>query len=100
MKSFKDIKFKPHPTGKGIQGSLDVNGHTLSVVAGEFFYSSPRKNLKSAEDFKSFEVAVFDSVGNFVTDKFLPNIGDDVAGWQTKMDISILITRIENLTIS
>lgn len=100
MKNFKDIKFIPHPIGSGIQGSLNVNGHTLSVVAGEGFYSSPRKNLTSPEDFESFEVAVFDGVGNFVTQKFLPNIGDDVAGWQTKMSINMLITRIETLTIS
>lgn len=100
MKNFKDIVFKPHPHGFGIKGSLKVNGHLLSVVAGEGMYSTPRKNLTSPDDFESFEVAVFDSVGNFVTQEVVPNINDDVVGWQTRMDINIIITRIETLTIS
>lgn len=100
MKTFKDIKFKPHPIGVGIQGSLNVNGHTLSVVAGDGFYCSPRKNLTSPNDFDLFEVAVFDSNGNWATQQFFPNHNDDVVGWQSKMDISILITKIETLTIS
>lgn len=100
MKNFKDIEFKPHPHGLGIQGKLKVNEHTISVVAGEGMYSSPRKNLSSPEDFESFEVAVFSPNGDFVTQEVVPNINDDVAGWQTRMDINIIITRVETLTIS
>lgn len=100
MKTFKDIHFGPHPAGIGIQGKLKVNDHILSVVAGDGLYSSPRENLTSPNDFNSFEVAVFDSNGDWATRKFLPNHSDDVVGWQSKMDISILITKIETLTIS
>ena len=99
MKNFKDIVFKPHPHGFGIQGSLKVNGHILSVVAGEGLYSEPRKNLTSPDDFESFEVGVFNDKGDFVTNDFLP-IGDDVAGWQSREMIDMILVRMQTLTIS
>lgn len=99
MKNFKDIEFKPHPHGFGVQGILKVNGHTLSVVAGEGLYSEPRKNLKSPTAFDSFEVGIFNDRGDFVTNDFLP-IGDDIAGWQTREMIDMILVRIQTLTIS
>ena len=99
MKNFKDIEFKRHPHGYGVQGSLTVNGHILSVVAGEGLYSEPRKNLTSPDDFESFEVGIFNDKGDFVTNDFLP-IGDDIAGWQSREMIDMILVRMQTLTIS
>ena len=100
MKTFKDIEFGPHGSGDGrILGKLEVNGHFISVVAGDGMYCEPRENLGSEEKFTSFEIAVFDDKGNFVTDTFLPNEGE-VAGWQTREDIDMLIVRVQTFNNS
>ena len=98
MKTFNDIKFGPHPLG-GIQGKLIINGITLSVVAGEGLYSSPRTNGTSPKDFVSFEIGVWDDNG-WLTSKLVDTDGDDVKGWQTIDDINNVIKKIEDLTIS
>ena len=92
MKTFKDIKFKPHKVGKGaIQGLLMLdNGIELSVVAGEGMYSTGKGGIREAinkvEDASSFEVAIFDQDG-----KFIPADNDMVLGWQSREDIDKLI---------
>ena len=85
LKTFEDISWKQHRVGKGaIQGLLPLSrGFELSVVAGEFFYSTPRKNLGTPDAFSSFEVAIFNPEGEFV---------DDVKGWQTREDINALLS--------
>lgn len=98
MKTFNDIKFGPHPLG-GIQGKLIINGITLSVVAGEGLYSSPRTNGTSPKDFVSFEIGVWDDNG-WLTSQLVDTDGDDVKGWQTIDDINNVIKKIEDLTIS
>lgn len=87
MKTFEDISWKQHRVGKGaIQGLLPLSGgFELSVVAGEFFYSTPRKNLGTPDAFSSFEVAIFNPEGEFV-------FGDNVKGWQTREDINALLS--------
>jgi len=96
MMNFNDIKFGPHPNGRGIQGKLKVNGFTLSVVAGSFMYSTPREDLNSVDDFSSFEIAVFDSNGDFATKTFFPDNGDDVKGWVSRDEITELIGKLQN----
>ena len=88
MKTFKDISWKQHRVDKGaIQGLLMLdNGIELSIVAGRFFYSTPRKDLGTPDAFSSFEVAVFDTNGNFI-----PADNDMVLGWQSREDIDKLI---------
>ena len=92
MKTFKDIKFKPHKVGKGaIQGLLMLdNGIELSVVAGEGMYSTGKGGVREAvnkvEDASTFEVAIFDQDG-----KFIPADNDMVLGWQSREDIDKLI---------
>ena len=92
MKTFKDIKFKPHKVGKGaIQGLLKLhNGIEFSVVAGEGMYSTGKGGVREAidkvEDASSFEVAVFDQDG-----KFIGADNDLVLGWQSREDIDKLI---------
>jgi flagellar hook protein FlgE len=88
-KTFKDLIFKPHrTTKKGIQATLNLNENTdLSVVAGEGFYSTIRKEAKGMEypdsnSFSSFEVGI-------ITD----NKGINVIGWQTREDINNIIKK-------
>lgn len=94
MKTFKDIKFKPHKVGKGaIQGLLMLdNGIEFSIVAGEGMYSTGKGGVREAigrvEDASTFEVAIFDQAGNFIgTDD------DLVLGWQSREDIDELIKK-------
>lgn len=93
--TFENIVFESHGAG-GIKGKLKVNGHVLSVIAGAGFYSSPRENLTTPNEFTEFEVAVFDERGNFVTNGFIEDINDDVIGWQTREDINNIIEIILN----
>ena len=92
MKTFKDIKFKPHKVGKGaIQGLLMLNnGIEFSVVAGAGMYSTGKGGVREAidkvEDASSFEVAIFDQDG-----KFIGADNDLVLGWQSREDIDKLI---------
>lgn len=94
MKNFNDIKFTPHPAG-GIKGRLDINDVMLSVVAGEIPYSTPRESLTTPNEFSSFEVAIMNRDG-FCTKKFVPDVDDDVLGWQTRDEINKLIKTILN----
>ena len=61
-KTFKDLIFKSHPSTRiGIQAVLSLNENIdLSVVAGEGFYSSTKKEAKGikhpdSNNFISFE---------------------------------------------
>jgi hypothetical protein len=84
MKTFKDIIWKKHSIPGAIQGLLNLKGgFELSVVAGEFHYSTPRENLGSPDLHSSFEVAIFDNDGNFI---------DEVLGWQSREDINSLLS--------
>ena len=96
MMNFNDIKFGPHPNGRGIQGILKVNGFTLSVVGGSGMYSQPREDLNSVDDFSSFEIAVFDSRWDWATQTFFPDNGDDVKGWVSRDEITELIGKLQN----
>ena len=88
-KTFKDLIFKSHPSTRiGIQAVLSLNESIdLSVVAGEGFYSSTKKEAKGikhpdSNNFISFEVGI-------ITD----NKGINVIGWQTREDINNIIKK-------
>tara|TARA_R100001509_G_C4819139_1_gene199146 strand:- start:271 stop:576 length:306 start_codon:yes stop_codon:yes gene_type:complete len=91
MKTFEDIKFKQHQSGKGIHGKLTIeNGMSLSVVAGQYFYSEPRSDV-APNGYNKFEVAIFDKDGEWATQEVLGDLGDDVLGWQTRNEINSII---------
>ena len=94
-KTFNDIKFKKHPNGDGIVGKLVINGNTLSVIAGSWFYCFPKKNFKSPDKYEAFEVAVWDADGEFITQNIFPGHENDVIGWLSKDDINDLILKLE-----
>lgn len=55
------IPFQTHPNGKGFRASFPTKSGelTLSVVAGEFFYSTPRSDEDDPEVYTHVELAVF-----------------------------------------
>ena len=97
MKNFKNIDWKFHPLDKkSIAGKIEFdNGLLLSVVAGAKFYSSKiGEAAPHHSKFASFEVAVLDEDGKFVTQKFTDD-EKEVCGWQSREDIDSLISQIE-----
>ena len=94
MKTFKDITFKQHKLGKGnIRGLLTLdNGVELSIVAGTGMYSAGKTGVRgpvdNVKDVSSFEVAIFDQAGTFISAD-----DDMVLGWQSREDINKLIKK-------
>ena len=98
-KSFNDIKFGPHPVGTGILGTININGLTLSVIAGKGFYSTSNSDVdpffQTADDYSAFEIAVMDQDGTYITDKFFDDDHDNgVRGWLSRDDINHLISKL------
>ena len=88
---FKDLKFKKQTHG-GVGATVEFKDVTVSVQAGAFVYSTPREDLLDSTMYSSFEVAVFDKDGRFVTDNFMDNV-DEVSGWTSKEQIDELLKR-------
>jgi hypothetical protein len=96
---FDDLVFEERPYEDGIQAKYEFsNGCRVSVVAGDFAYCEPRKNLKTQREYKNFEIAVLEGT-EFVTRRyFKKNIGDDVVGFMSREEITALLEAIENGT--
>ena len=94
MLIFEDLKFEKTFGGVGATHTFD-NGITISVQAGSGNYSTPRENLSSSDDFVSFEVAVWDEGGDWITKEFAPDANNDVIGWQGRGEISFLMVKIQ-----
>jgi len=87
MKTFKDLVFKKPFSGL-INGAFEFpNGFMVSVAAGSLVYCTPREDLDSEKDYSSFEVAVYNKEGQFVT-KELTQSDSDVSGWCSREDIN------------
>jgi hypothetical protein len=72
------------------------NGITISVQAGSGIYSTPKENLTSSDEFVSFEVAMWDEDREWVTKDFVPDLDDDVLGWQDRGQINALMLLIQS----
>lgn len=87
MKTFKDLKFKPHKISSGIHARLDFdNGYSVSVVQGEFFYTNNQKE---------YELAVMKN-GDICYDT---PITDDVLGYLSKEEVTKYMIQIQELPI-
>ena len=97
MVKFKDLIFTNKPLGGVGAHVVFENGMTVSVQASKTNYCSPREDLSNKNDYESFEVAVWDEVGNWRTREFIgdPNRGDDVAGWQSREQIDELLKKVQ-----
>ena len=88
---FKDLKFKKQRHG-GIGTIVKFKDIVVSIQAGEFVYSNPRKDLLDSSQYTSFEVAIFDKDGRFITEKFIEDCNDgEVSGWTPKERIEQLL---------
>ena len=95
MVKFKDLEFKKTFGGVGATHTFE-NGITISVQAGSGIYSTPRENLTSPDDYSSFEVAVIDREGNFITEGFVHDVDVGVLGWQDRDEINALMLLIQS----
>ena len=95
-KTFKDIQFFQSMGGNLKSTTKFDNGFEISVIAGEFAYSTPRENSLDPDFFSAFEVAVFNSDGEFVREFFPEDHNDDVLGWQTRAEINTLMLLIQS----
>ena len=84
MKTFKDLEFKPHTIGNGVQAIIDFdNDYGVSVVKFKGSYGYP--NL--------WEVAVmYKGALTYNTD-----IADDVLGHQNDQDVTDIMERVQAL---
>ena len=96
MKTFKDIQFHPSMGGNLKSITRFDNGFELSVIAGEFAYSTPRENNTNPDFFSAFEVAIYDHDGYFTREFFPEYHDDDVVGWQSRADINTLMLLIQS----
>jgi hypothetical protein len=96
MKTFKDIQFFQSMGGNLKSSTKFDNGFELSVIAGEFAYSTPRENNMDPDFFSEFEVAVFNSDGEFVREFFPEDHSDDVLGWQERGQINALMLLVQS----
>ena len=96
MKTFKDIEFFPSMGGNLKSSTKFDNGFEISVIAGEFAYSTPREQNPDPDFFSAFEVAIFNDKGEFVTQDFFQDIEDDVMGWQTRADINTIMMVVQS----
>ena len=93
MIKFKDLKFEKTFGGVGAKHTFD-NGITISVQASQFNYSTPKENLTSSDQFSSFEVAIWNEDGKFLTCNYIGD--DDVIGWQDRGEINALMLLIQD----
>ena len=96
MKTFKDIQFHQSMGGNLKSNTKFDNGFEMSVIAGEFAYSTPRENSLDPDFFSAFEVAIFNDEGEFVTQDFFQDINDDVMGWQSRADINTIMMVVQS----
>lgn len=105
-------QFITHPTGAGFRAIIPAQSgkFKLSIVAGYYFYSSPRVDLDDVSGYNSFEVAVFtpgDHWANFKQIKEWGVIGvfeengehdtDDSTGVFGWLDYEKIITALNTL---
>jgi len=97
MKVFKDLVFKKHSSGLGVHAIEKFdNGFELSVVAGEHLYSTPKESSNDVNFFSTFEIAIFDMTGGFITRQIIGG-DDDVASFKSRDEISSIMERLTNI---
>ena len=96
MKTFKDIQFHQSMGGNLKSITRFDNGFEISVIAGEFAYSTPRENNTDPDFFSAFKVAVYDHDGYFTREFFPEDHDDDVLGWQERGQINALMLLVQN----
>jgi hypothetical protein len=85
MKTFKDLEFKPHPIGNGLQATMNFdNDYGVSVVKFNGSYGFNRD---------LWEVAIlYKDALTYNTD-----ITDDVLGYQRDQDVTDVMKKVQAL---
>ena len=95
MKKFENLKFKPFNDGVNALHKFD-NDFEISVSASKFAYCTPREDGLDSSQYSSFEVAIINPTGEFITEEILEN-GDMVIGWQGREQISNIMEKVNKL---
>jgi len=86
MKTFNDLKFKPHPHVEGVISRITFdNGFGASVVKHDFSYGG-KDGL--------YELAVIDKKGDLT---YSTPITDDVVGYLNEDEVTGLLEQIQQL---
>jgi hypothetical protein len=86
MKTFKDLVFKPHSLGNGIQAVIDFeNGYGISVVQTPYSYGG-KMGL--------FEIAIIDKDREVV---YNTPVAEGVIGYLREEDVTQAMERIQLL---
>lgn len=92
---FKEIKFNKNELGAW-QSKLSLTDDvTMSIVASDFAYSTPRSILDDPFKYERYEIAIFKG-GDFTREFFDGDHPDDVMGYVTKERILKIINQIQN----
>jgi hypothetical protein len=86
MKTFNDLKFKPHPHVDGVISRIQFdNGYGASVVKHDFSYGG-KDGL--------YELAVIDTKGDLT---YSTPVTNDVEGYLSEDDVTKLLEQIQQL---
>jgi hypothetical protein len=91
--TFEDLTFEKDEMGTW-RCRENINNYEVSIVAGNYVYSTPRENLSDPNDFSEYEIAIFKD-GEFTREFFDSDHYDDVMGYVTKEEINSLISKIQ-----
>jgi hypothetical protein len=84
MKTFKDLVFKPHPLGSGVQAVIDFeNGYGISVVQTPYSYGGK---------IGLYEIAVIDKDRDVI---YNTPISEGVIGYLREEDVTEVMERIQ-----
>ena len=87
MKTFKDLVFKPHSMGNGVQAVMMFdNNRGVSVVKFDGSYGYKQDQ---------WELAVLNNKEGL---DYETSITDDVIGWLTDKKVSNIMIQVQNLT--
>lgn len=96
MKSFKDIKFKPHSFGEGFHGlCFFENGYGVSVVRFKSPLSKTYSSYTSNEN--EWEVAVIYGNEEGWEISYNTHITDDVLGHLTEGEVDWVMIQVQEL---
>lgn len=96
MKSFKDIKFKPHSFGDGFHGlCFFENGYGVSVVRFKSPISKTYASYTSNDS--EWEVAVLYGDENEWEITYNTHITDDVLGYLTEGEVDWIMIQVQEL---
>jgi hypothetical protein len=86
MKTFKDLEFKTHAMGEGVQSRVSFdNGYGVSVVRTPWSYGNSDG---------LYELAVLDEHGNLT---YNTSVTNDVIGYLSEEEVSDIMEQVQKL---